>query len=478
MQARSRSRRVTVVGGGVTGLMAARRLAQGGLAVTVVEAHETLGGQIRTIDLHGRPVDIGAEALHLGAPHVRAVVDELDLTGEVVGSRAGQSLLWTGRELRRLPAGVTPSGPTQLGPVLTSRIMSLRGLGRAGLEPFAARLRRPLAEGEDISVGEFVTSRFGSEVTERFIDPLLGSLHSGDVHQLSLRACAPQLVPAAASRRSMLRRSAPRPAAPRPGTPAAAPLPMFASFEGGLRVLVDRLVEGLPVDVRTGTRVLSVTPVVGGQELLLDTGEVLESDAVVLALPAHAAATLVQAHAPDAARVLADAEVARVATVIVGLDRSAVAEAPLFEGTGLLLRSTSGTLLKAMTNLSRKWPQHEDSDLLLLRLSAGRSGEDLVAQHDDTELVARLTRELGEIAGVPVNPALAHVHRWNAGVPQLRVGHLRRLDHIRADLEVRLPGVVVAGSSYDGVGLVACLAAGAAAAASATARLDLEQVSA
>ena len=201
-----RPHHVVVVGGGMTGLVAARRLALAGQDVTLVEQAGRLGGQVHTVRVGSRWVDVGAEAVHLGAPAARHLVEELGLLDSVLGSRPGQSWLWTGRELRALPAGVTPSGPTRLRPVVTSGVMSVRGLSRAGLEPILARLRPALTPDEDVSVGEFVSSRFGAEVTERFIDPLLGSLHAGDVHRLSLRACAPALVDAATHRSSLVRR--------------------------------------------------------------------------------------------------------------------------------------------------------------------------------------------------------------------------------------------------------------------------------
>jgi oxygen-dependent protoporphyrinogen oxidase len=458
-------RHVVVVGGGVAGLVAARRLAQSGVRVTLLEANQRLGGQVRTVSVGGRWVDVGAEALHLGSPGVRALVDELGLTETVVGSRPGPSWLWTRDRLRPLPPGMTPTGPTRLRPVVTSRVMSVRGIGRAGLEPVAARLHAPLAVDEDVSVGDFVTARFGPEVTERFIDPLLGSLHAGDVHRLSLRACAPGLVDAATRRRSLVvRRPAPRPSG---DTPV---LPLFASWQRGLQTLTEAFVDGLPVDVRLGTRVAAITRDANGCTVTTHPaarhpgGESIEADAVVVATPAHAAATLVEPQAPLAARLLAEAGVARVATVVVGFDREATEGLRSFAGTGLLLPSTTGGLLKAVTHLSRKWPQFEDDDLVLLRLSAGRAGDDRLDELDDDALLTQLLDELAHVTGLRSAPRLVHVERWRCGLPQLRVGHHARLGVVRADLAERMPGVVLAGAAYDGLGLASCIASGGAAA--------------
>ncbi len=464
----SHRHRVVVAGGGITGLVAARRLALAGHDVTLVEQSDRLGGQVHTVADGARHLDLGAEAIHLGPPVARDLVTELGLLDSAVGAGPGQTWLWNGRRLRSLPAGVTPSGPTRLRPVVTSGVMSVRGLGRAALEPLLARLRPALAADGDVSVGDFVAGRFGREVAERFVDPLLGSLHGGDVHELSLRACAPALVEAATRRRSLVRR---RPAPPGAHAPSA---PLLVTWPGGLRTLTDALLADVPVDVRLGTRVTRLAP--RGAGYVVATRDVagrtapLDADAVVLALPAAASAPVVAPHSVRAAHLLGAGEVARVATVVVAYDRAGTDGLPAFAGTGVLLPSTTGTLLRAATHLSQKWPHLADSREHLVRLSAGRSGDARVVTLDDDELVAALVAEHRAITGARTTPRVLHVRRWDDGLPQQQVGHHARLRSVRAELATALPGVVLAGSAYDGLGLASCIASGTAAAAAAVPR--------
>ncbi len=491
--------RVIVVGAGVGGLLAARRLREAGHDVVVLEASDHVGGQVRTVPIAGRPVDVGAEAVHLQVPAAAALVAELGLADDLVGARPNPSFLMTPHGRAPLPAGVGPAGPTRLRPVLRSGILSVPQLVRAGLEPVLASRAGRLSDPEgadDVSVGDFVSARFGRAVSAAFVDPLLGGLHSGDVDLLSLRACTPSLVPAATRGTSLVRaRRAARPTPGPSGRSPAGPGITFGSWPQGLTRLVETLAAG--TTVRTRTPVVAIEHTRSGYVVTTgDPGDApstgpsardatgggsrsLRADAVVLAVPAPIAARLLVGRVPAAARALAQTVQAATAAVVLGYPRRAVAGVPALSANGLLVPSSLGTLLKAVTHLSTKWPHLDDPDTYLLRVSAGRAGlpghgPDLAALTDD-ELVARLRTDLARLEGVTALPEHVHVQRWSAGIPQLRVGHVDRLRQARAALRQTWPGVALAGASYDGIGLTSCLASGQRAADEIAARLAPEQ---
>lgn len=496
MQRSDEPARVVVVGAGVSGLLSARRLRDQGCEVTVVEASERIGGHVRTIDLDGRHVDVGAESLHLGAPAARELVADLGLTDEVVAAGSAPSWLWTAKGRRVLPAGVGPAGPTRLRPVLRSGVLGLPALARAGLEPVLARTgaRLPDDPEVDVSVGDFVGGRFGAQVREAFVDPLLGGLHSGDVSRLSLRACTPSLVPAATSGHSLilksfspkrllstpdvLRRRRATPAVARSGPPPV----MFASFAQGLSRLTEALADG--GDVRLGRTVTRIerdeahgtTTGSSRYVVYLDQGDPLAADAIVLAVPAPAAADLVRPHAPQTADRLADVTLASTATIVLGFRPADVASLEALTGNGILVPSRYGSTVKAATHLSTKWPHlvpPADSDAsYLVRVSVGRAGSGEIDRLDDEELLARVRSDLQRFVGITAEPTLAHVQRWRVGLPQLEVGHVARLQRTRAELAEAMPGVVLAGASYDGVGLTACITSATSAAAEVTTSLS------
>lgn len=454
---------VAVLGAGMAGLTAAHALAESGHHVIVIERSDRVGGHVRTEQIDGVGVDVGAESVHLGAPHVADLVRNLGLADSAVGAAPGSSLLMTRKGLVPLPAGVGPTGPTKLMPVLKSGILSVPGLVRAGLEPLLAR--RTL-EG-DVSVGTFLRARYGDRVTDQFVDPLLGNLHGGDIDQLSLHATAPQLRGPASAGTSLTFRKKPKAPAAKGPTPPASVVPMFASWPEGLSTLPDALAAN--VEVRTGQEVLGLERV--GEGWRVSTGdESFDADAVVLAVPARAAAELLLGlDLSSAAEIVAQVPAASVATVVLGYPKGAAnANEALTNANGLLLPSAHVQTLKAATFLSRKWPHLAGSEHYLIRASVGRYGATLEA--DDAAIVRGASADLASLIGLSAEPELSKVVRWSHAMPQLTVGHLDRISRLRSQLETH-PTLALAGGPIDGLGIGSVVKSGQAAAAAVSVAL-------
>ncbi len=461
-EAKSPHPTVAVIGGGITGLMCARRLSQQGVSVALFELSSILGGQIRSGRVAEHDIDLGAEAIHVSAPGMSALISEVGLSDGLIKSNSGMSWLWTKRGLKRLPEGVGPAGPRKLKPVLRSGVISFGGLIRAGLEPLVPR--RKLRG--DIGVGQYIGKRFGKQVVDRFVDPVLGSLHAGDVYGLSLRAITPELA-AIADRRGSIMMS-------RRGEKAGPPM-SFATWAGGVTVLTQRMLIDTDVEIRTLTTVGFVEILPSGRYVVktLPDGST-EVDAVVLAVPAQVAAKIVRPLTQIAAVLLEKIRYASVATVIVSYPRAAVDGLKAFKGTGLLVPSSRKRLLKAATFVSTKWLHMADPDIVLVRLSCGRANEKVISTMNDEELVARLHADLVDATGVKAAPIDSYVQRWPDAIPQLEIGHLELVSKIREDLAF-FKGIYLAGSSYDGLGIAACLRSGSKAATQCLIDLGIEK---
>lgn len=458
-------RRVAVVGGGIAGLAAAHVLAgRLDVHVTLCEADRRLGGKVRSEAFAGVSLDLGPDAFLARRPEVLDLCTELGLAGELVAPATAIASLWSRGRLRRLPPGLALGVPTRFGPLARSGVLSPLGLARVALEPLLPG--RPL-DG-DAALGDLVRRRLGGEVHRRLVDPLVGGINAGDTDRLSAELTAPSLAAAARCHRSLVV-GARRQAALAPADAG----PVFLTLPGGLTRLVDALaarVAATGADVRTGERVNGVAPAAGGGYVLDAGSGPLAADAVVLAAPAFATAALVVPHAPGAANTLAALDYASVALVALAYPADAVARR--LEGSGFLVARGEGRLMTACSWASSKWA-HLDGGAgaeVVLRVSAGRAGDERADSLDDAALVARLRLELEEALGLSGPPSEVRVTRWRRAFPQYAPGHARRIAAAEAELAARLPGVVLAGAALAGVGLPACIASGRRAAERVLAR--------
>lgn len=459
-----RPRHVAVVGGGISGVAAAwsLRAALGdSVRLTLLEAGPALGGKLRVSDLAGLPVDEGAESVLWRRPEAVDLARAVGLGDDLVHPAATGASVWGRGRLRPLPARTVMGVPADLRPVVAGRLLSPAGVARAGLD--AVLPGRP-PEG-DVAVGRLVRRRMGAQVVDRLVEPLLGGVYAGRADELSLQATVPQLAEQVARTRSLLmaaRRAVPPPAH---GTP---PPPVFAGLRGGVGRLPGAVARASGAEVRTRVTVREVARLPDGTWRLVagpvPRPEVLEADAVVLAVPAAPAARLLADVVPAAARELAAVEHASVAVVSLAL-RPSDLPGPL-RGTGFLVPPTEGRLVKAATFASAKWAWLADLDpgLVVVRASVGRHGEERDLQRADPDLADAVRRELADLIGLHGRPVAARVTRWGGGLPQYAVGHLDRVARIRSAV-AEVPGLELCGAAYEGVGVPACIATARAAAA-------------
>lgn len=437
--------RYCIVGGGISGLVAAYRLrvaAGPAAAITVLEPAGRLGGALRTERISGCPLDVGAEAFVARRPEVPALLTELGLSGRQISTSGARPLIYSEGRLHPLPADTVNGIP--------SRPATLSGLvDDATIRWMLDEPSRPLRwrPGADPAVGELVGERFGEQVVTRSVDPLLSGVYSGSAATIGIRAAAPT-VAAALDRGASSLTEAVRTALPPPQTGS-----VFGAVDGGYRVLVDALVRSSGLDWAQAA-VCSIHRVPRGWELIDDQGARRFADAVVLAVPAPRLPVLLTSLASRSAAAAAQIPVASATVVALALPGGT----PLPEQSGVLVADRGGVHAKAITLSSRKWGRHDSVEMV--RLSFGRFGDPAESSAalsvGDEELLNWAREDLDTLFGISAEPVDHRVARWIDAMPQYGPGHAGLVAEIRAGLP---PSLAVAGAYLDGIGVPACVAA-------------------
>ena len=457
---------VLIVGGGIAGLATAYDLHRRGLPVRVLERAPRAGGVILTERVDGFTFDAGPDALLIQKPAAIQLCRELGLGERLfTTSKPRAAFILKKGVLHPLPESSVLGIPRNVSALAATRLFSVPGKARMGMELFIRP--RPDASGDE-SIASFIGRRFGSEAVTYLAEPLLAGIHAGDVNRLSMRALFPRFLDAERKHGSVLR--AFRQLRQPPSHDGA-----FMSLPGGLHEIVEALLRVLPagtVSLGAGVRAVARQAVEGrAYRVVLETGEALDTRAVVLCAPAFVAGTLIRALEPELAALCASIPYASSATATFAYRREAVAH-PL-RGSGFVVPKVEGTRIMAGTWISSKWRDRAPAGHVLLRAFIGGARDPGAMEMDDEQMIRAAETEMARLLGIEGPPLFTRLHRWERANAQHEVGHLDRVAAIDARLSA-LPGVFVTGSGFRGVGVPDCVADARATAAAVEKYLQQE----
>lgn len=470
-------RSVVVIGGGITGLSSAHRLREldPQVRVTVLESGPAPGGVLRTIRKDGFLIEESADSFLTAPPHGLNLCRRLGLEDEVVPTDPAhrRAFVVSRGRLVPIPEGLMLMAPTRLAPMATTPILSPWGKLRMGMELLVPRRG---GGDNDESLASFAIRRFGREVYDRLIQPLVGGMYTGDPERLSLKATMPRFQELERAHGSLIRGAIrERARVDRPRTAeSGARYGMFAGLRDGMASLVDALVRKLPAGtVRCGVTVGRLEPVGYGRWRLYCEGpgpSSLEADAVILATPARAAARLLFGVDRELATSLDRISSTSCAIVSLAYRRDQVAHR--LDGFGFVVPRVEGRQVLSASFSSIKFPGRAPERTALFRAFLGGAFHPEVLDLDDEELAGAAGRELADLLSIRGGPVLTHVRRWPWVMPQYELGHLDLISGIEARVASH-PGLALAGNAYRGVGVPQCVQSGEIAAERVTSALPV-----
>ncbi len=466
--------RVCVIGGGIAGLSAAYALQKGSrasgmpLEIVLFEREPRLGGKILTERMDGFVIEGGPDTFVSTKPWGVQLCRELGIEDRLQGTdmdRRRVYVLHRGR-LVEMPDGLAMMVPTQIWPMLKTRLLSPAGKLRMGLDLVLPRRGNK----GDESLGNFIRRRLGSEVYERLIEPLMSGIYAGDGDRLSLGSTFPFLSEWEGRYGSVVRGALALRRKRRSSFSANGRPSIFLTPQTGLAELVDQLQAELDgVDLHLGEGIHACEARVDGFRLETEAGRSYRAEVVVLAAPAFVSAELLGGLDPELAELLGGIEYVSTATVSLAY-REEDLNRPL-DGHGYVIPRVEGRQALACTWTSSKFPHRAPAGKALVRVFIGRAGQSEVVVADEQRLLDIARSELAETLGLHAEPILVRVHRWPRAMPQYNIGHLERMDQIGARL-MEHPGIFLAGAAYEGIGIPDCIHSGQRAAEEALAFLN------
>jgi oxygen-dependent protoporphyrinogen oxidase len=446
-------RRVAIIGGGLSGLSTAATLHQLDPSIQIVlfESSHRLGGVINSEQVGEFLIDHGADMFSTKPSAALDLCSQLGLEDQLIKPKPngrGARIVREGK-LIPIPEGFVLMRATQLWPMLTTPLLSIRGKIRFLMERWIS----PANDQQDEAVSTFVQRRLGQEVLDRIVAPLTAGIYTADVTKLSMQATMQGIAKLETKHGSLARATAVRRRKGEDSVERAstgARYGQFRAFQGGMIELINGIAKSLPQDtVKLNAKVNSIHRH-GHRWTVSEAGTDHEFDHLVLAVPARVMAGLLEDVASTAAVELAKIESASTAIVILGVSKDDI-QRPV-ETFGFVVPLSEKRRILAGSFASHKFDGRSPENHVLIRVFIGGAMQADLLDGTDQELVQLAREELSDLIGLKGEPLVTRVVRWNEAMPQYHVGHGEVVRAIDEDIS-QIPNLSIASNALHGVGI-------------------------
>jgi len=428
--------KIAIVGGGISGLATAYYIKEQkpDVQITLFEKEKQLGGKMKTKEVDGFLFEEGSNGFLSNKP------DTLDL----VKSSGCDTLLMRSDDNARVrfiykdALHQLPESPMAF---LKSPLLTCKGKIRVATEYF----RAPKTDDSDETLQSFGYRRVGKEMTDVFLDAMVAGIFASSPDKISVQSAFPAVVKLEREYGGLFKGMLAK------KKKEAGPGGVLMSFKGGVSSFINQLAEALAIDIKTGLHVDKLDKTEDGYTLHVD-GKEEKFDKVILSTPAYESAKIVDAMDSSLSRMLNSIEYSPISVVGLGYNKLSHD----LQGFGLLTTTSAkkdvlGVLWDSSIFADRA-PQGKKS----LRVMIGGQRSPELALKSEEELLEIAIRGVKETMGLDVIPDASYVKRYERGIPNYRVGHLKSMEKLFDKIK-EYNGLYLSSNAYFGVGLNDCV---------------------
>ncbi|MFD2215762.1 protoporphyrinogen oxidase [Metabacillus endolithicus] len=444
---------VVVIGGGITGLTAMfylqklKKEQNLNINCILVEQNKYLGGKIKSVKNEDFIMETGADSIVARNEGVIPLIHDLQLEDKVVYNETGISYIYSKNTLKPIPADSVFGIPTSIGSLFNSTLISPKGKIMA-LKDF---VKKNETFTSDSSIGAFLEAFLGKELVEDQISPVLSGVYSGKLDELTMASTLPYLLEYKNQYGSIIRGMSKN-----KEKFLSANNKKFLSFKGGLSTIIDQLEDQLSdTSILKGIKTETIKQVQDGYEISFDQHTPIKADYVVLATPHDAAQKLLTIKELD--QEFIKLKNSSLISVYLGFD---VPDQQLpANGTGFIVTENSDLLCDACTWTSRKWAHTSEKQRLLVRLfyKSSNSAYEKIKKLSREEIIETALGDIQKSLNITAKPEVVEVTNWNELMPNYHLEHNQAITSLGEKLAEHTPNVFIAGASYFGVGIGACI---------------------
>jgi oxygen-dependent protoporphyrinogen oxidase len=462
--------KVAIVGGGITGLAAAHRLNELDPTVDVhlFESSDRLGGVLRTERSGDFLLEHSADMFTTKDTAAIELCKRIGFEDELIqtNGKFQRAFIVKGNSLVPVPKGLNLMSPSNLDAIRETTLLS-----SAGKKRFLDEVNvPPKLENQDDSLFEFATRRFGAEAYDKIIQPLVGGIYTADPKKLSMQATLNQYLDMERRHGSVIGAMARQKKVGENDSlksdavvTSGARYNLFLAPRNGMAAWIAALQSRLTnTTIQLNSFVRSISSEGASWRLQSSSGE-SEFDRVLISTPASIAAKLLCDVDLELSRQLQTICYASSAIVVHGFSRESVEDS--LEGFGFVVPLSESRNILAASFSSVKYAGRSPDESVLIRSFVGGACQPELLEQTDASICDMVKEDLADLLGVKGAPQLESVVRWTESMPQYHVGHTDLVAQIESSV-ASINHLAIAGKSYKGVGIPACVQSGESAAES------------
>jgi oxygen-dependent protoporphyrinogen oxidase len=444
---------ILVIGGGITGLSAMYTLQkwktenQADVKLILAEASSQLGGKICTVKDGSFLMETGADSIVTRKIKDMSIIEELGLEDEIVYNQTGQSYLFTDGELNSIPKDSVFGIPASIESLAKSTLVSAEGKVEA-LKDFYTQ-NDTFTQND--SIGDFLEYFLGKELVERQIAPVLSGVYSGNLQDLTIASTLPYILEYKKKYGSIIEgfnRNK--------ETFQSDGENKFLSFKNGLNTIISTYERKLEdVDIKKEAKVNRIEKVGHQYKVFFENGDWVDAEHIILSVPHTVAQDFFQDK--ELKEEFAHLKNSSMISIYIGY---AVPDTILpLDGTGFITPKSEDVFCDACTWTSRKWKHTSKEGNLLVRLFYKSSNPyyDALKGLSQEELLQVVGVDLKKSLGIEEEPIVSAVTNWSDCMPNYLITHPETVNKLQSKMGKSYPGILIAGSSYFGVGIPDCI---------------------
>lgn len=446
-------KRIAVIGAGITGLTAAYRIKKQIEAenlpfeLIIFESGLRVGGKIYTKKVENQYLDLGAQSIDTRFPGALELIKELGLENQLVYSEGGKQDLFYYNELHSNPYPTYKGIPINKKDVWKNKILSFNGKWATFKDLF---LQSEHLE-EDMEVSTFLKRRLGNEIVELILEPYFSKVYANDIDDMGIRAVNEPLFELEQKYGNIEKALTNHPELEdRSGN--------YVTFDKGLSVLVDKLEEILKPHIQYSKKVVEIKPSIEGTYVLnVNLKEEVRVGAVCVATPSTEYSKLFRDK--EVNPYFSTIKTASIGHIVFSFRPEAIKKHPT--GFGVLTPRRNDSFVSSVVFLGKKWPTLYNSKEVLLGVSFGRKGEDMIVSLSNQEIETKILSDLQMILGIDEKPNYRIIKRWPDAIPHYSVKQEKMIrDVVEPALAKRYPRILIGGNGLEGYGLNQCIRQG------------------